>query len=518
MNVKKKSKNILLKLIFSHTMIDLLLLLLQMAVLFSVYQWLSDHMASLWVGYTFLTVLVVIFIINANENPDIKLTWMIPICAIPIFGVMTYILVKSNLGTRQMNKRLSHAKESSKELLRPNHAVVEAMKQSKEPILDISYYLQNIGNMPTYANTSASYFSSGEEMLQDLIIELENAKEFIFLEYYIIERGVVWNQILEILERKVKQGVEVRVMYDGMCMLYKLPYRYVKTLQKMGIQAKIFSPIVPLLSTHQNNRDHRKILVIDGRISYCGGINLADEYMNEIQLFGHWKDNAIKLSGDAVKSFTVMFLQMWDITEQKTEEYGKYIHESYETKINKELGYVIPYNDDPLNHEDIAEDVYMDMLSKAKRYVHIMTPYLVIDYEMANAIMFAAKRGVDVKLMIPHIPDKKVIYDIARTYYPDFLSAGVKIYEYEPGFVHAKTFVADDERAVVGTINLDFRSLFEHFECATFIYKNPVIGAIEKDYQETLKKCIEVTPEYYKNIPIHKRIVGRIFKVFGSLM
>lgn len=515
---KKKSKNFFLKLLFSHTMINILLLVLQIVVLFVTFHLMGQYWQGFLVGCIVLSVILIIYIINDNENPAFKLAWMIPICAVPIFGVAAYIVVKTNPGTWKLKERLDGLKKETEKYLQPVPEVVEQMEKEKSPISDLSHYLQNINQMPTYQNTRVTYFSLGEDKYADILEELKKAEKFIFLEYYIIDRGKMWDSVLEILEQKVKEGVEVRVMYDGMCTLYKLPYRYPRQLTAKGIKAQVFFPIVPLLSTHQNSRDHRKILVIDGKIAYNGGINLADEYINEINLYGHWKDAAVKLEGEAVKSFTVMFLQMWNVSSTLSEDYERYINVKPQSFTDAPLGYVIPYNDDPINREDIAECVYLDIIAKAKNYVHIMTPYLILDYETENALMFAAKRGVDVKLILPHIPDKKIPFAIARTYYRDLLQAGVKIYEYEPGFVHAKVFVSDDDRAVVGSINLDYRSLFEHFECATFIYNNPVVADIEKDVQKTLEKCITVTEEYYRSLPLFGKLVGRVFRIFGSLM
>lgn len=283
-----------------------------------------------------------------------------------------------------------------------------------------------------------------------------------------------------------------------MCFLMLLPYNYPEKLEKLGIQAKAFSPIIPLLSTHQNNRDHRKILVIDGRIAYTGGINLADEYINQKERFGHWKDTAVKISGKAVDSFTMMFLRTWDAGKKRTEEMPAHDYDRYLGRYESGFGegYVIPYGDGPNRKENVAEKVYMDILNTAVDYVHIMTPYFIVDSILLQAIQYAAQRGVEVKLLLPHIPDKKIAFAIARTYYSVLLDSGVKIYEYTPGFVHAKCFVSDDCKAVVGTINLDYRSLYHHFECGAYFYRAPVVAQVEKDFLETLKVSQAVTTEY----------------------
>lgn len=516
--VKKKSKYFFLKLLFSHTMINIFLLVFQVVVLFVTFHMMGRYWQGFLIGCIILSVILIIYIINDDENPAFKLAWMIPICAVPIFGVTAYIFVKTSPGIWKLKERLDKRKKETEAYLQPDPEIVKSLEEENAEIKDLSHYLQTINQMPTYRNTKVTYFPLGEYEYVELLEELKKAEKFIFIEYYIIDKGKMWDSILEILEQKAKEGVEVRVMYDGMCTLYKLPWRYYDRLKEKGIEAKVFHPIVPLLSSHQNSRDHRKILVIDGRIAFSGGINLADEYINEINVFGHWKDTAIKLEGDAVKSFTAMFLQMWNVSTTVEEDYDRYLCIEQPDYHKEAKGYVIPYNDDPINREDVAEGVYLDIIAKAQKYVHIMTPYLILDYEMEKCLKFAAKRGVDVKLILPHIPDKKIPFYIARTHYMDLMRAGVKIYEYEPGFVHAKVFVSDDERAVVGSVNLDFRSLFEHFECATFIYNNPVVAEIEDDMQDTLQKCITVTPEYYRALPITSRILGKIFRIFGSLM
>ena len=297
-----------------------------------------------------------------------------------------------------------------------------------------------------------------------------------------------------------------------------LPYNYPKTLQEFGIKSKIFSPIRPVLSSHQNNRDHRKIVVIDGKVAFTGGVNLADEYINKKVRFGHWKDNAIMIKGEAVRSFLIMFLQMWNITEKKEEDYEKYLCYVNQEETIVDDGFVMPYGDSPFDEENVGEEVYMNMIYRAKHYVHIMTPYLILDNEMLRALIFSAKSGVDVKIIMPHIPDKWYAFVLAKTYYGELIDAGVKIYEYTPGFVHAKTFIVDGEEAVVGTINLDFRSLYLHFEDATYLYQNSEIDKIEEDYENTLKKCMLITKEMCKRLALKERVAGRILRLFAPLM
>ena len=492
-----KKIKVLFRIVFGRTAFVVLFLLLQIGFLFSCFRWLSNYLVYIYGGMLALTALVVIYILNEKSNPSFKLAWVIPVLVIPVFGTFLYLFVQFQIGTKWINRRLKDAGDETSPYLEQNPITEKRLKKVSRDRANLAVYLKNCGGFPVCQNTSVRYFPLGDAMFPEFKRQLKSARKFIFMEYFIIERGKMWGEILEILEEKAAQGVEVRVMYDGMCCMMLLPYHYPQVLEKKGIRCKMFSPIKPTLSTHQNNRDHRKICVIDGHTAFTGGINLADEYINAVERFGHWKDTAVMLQGEGVQSFTMMFLQMWNITERQKENYGKYIYPGEEllNDAKPELGFVIPYGDSPLDGENVGERVYMDIINQARDYVHMMTPYLILDNEMVTALTFAAKRGVDTVLMMPHIPDKKYAYLLARSYYPELIEAGVKIYEYTPGFVHAKVFVSDDETAVVGTINLDFRSLYLHFECGVWIHKNPVVDAIEEDFLETLKKCRQVTLE-----------------------
>lgn len=515
-----KKIKVLFRIVFGRTAFVVLFLLLQIGFLFSCFRWLSNYLVYIYGGMLALTALVVIYILNEKSNPSFKLAWVIPVLVIPVFGTFLYLFVQFQIGTKWINRRLKDAGDETSPYLEQNPITEKRLKKVSRDKANLAVYLKNCGGFPVCQNTSVRYFPLGDAMFPEFKQQLKNARKFIFMEYFIIERGKMWGEILEILEEKAAQGVEVRVMYDGMCCMMLLPYHYPQVLEKKGIRCKMFSPIKPTLSTHQNNRDHRKICVIDGHTAFTGGINLADEYINAVERFGHWKDTAVMLQGEGVQSFTMMFLQMWNITERQKENYGKYIYPGEEllNDAKPELGFVIPYGDSPLDGENVGERVYMDIINQARDYVHMMTPYLILDNEMVTALTFAAKRGVDTILMMPHIPDKKYAYLLARSYYPELIEAGVKIYEYTPGFVHAKVFVSDDETAVVGTINLDFRSLYLHFECGVWIHKNPVVDAIEEDFLETLKKCRQVTLEDCRRYPFLPKFAGRMLRLIAPLM
>ena len=321
---------------------------------------------------------------------------------------------------------------------------------------------------------------------------------------------------MEILAKKAAEGVDVRVMYDGACEFALLPHDYPKRLKALGIKCKAFAPVTPFVSTHYNYRDHRKILVIDGHTAFTGGVNLADEYINHKKKFRHWKDTAVMMKGEAVRSFTLMFLQMWGIDEKES-DYGKYLSLPVQP-AESAGGYVIPYGDCPLDDDRVGERVYMDMLNRSVKCVHIMTPYLILDYQMMMALVYAAKRGVEVVIIMPHIPDKKYAFMLAKTYYEQLLEAGVRICEYEPGFVHAKVFVSDDVKAVVGTVNLDFRSLYHHFECGVILYKSSQVAVIEQDVQNTLQKCLKMSVADYGKLKLRDRVLARIMRLVAPLL
>lgn len=515
---REKGIVIIARLLFGRTMITILLLLLQIATLVAAFKWFQSYTGWFYYMMVVLSAAFVIYIVNSKENPAFKLSWMLPLCAFPVFGAALFLFVWINPGSIGLQQKLKRRVEETKDLLKTNRRVRERLLQEPADIRGISHYIEALNGFPTFDGTSAKYFPLGEEKYKDLLAELKKAEKFIFLEYFIIGRGIMWDSILEILKERVKKGVEVRVMYDGMCALVNLPYHYARELEQYGIKAKAFSPIKPLLSTRQNNRDHRKILIIDGKTAYTGGVNLADEYINEKNRYGHWKDASIRLDGDAVKSFTVMFLQMWNLDENGREDYKKYVFADCKARQEAENGYVLPYNDDPVNRLDIAKSVYLDILNRAENYVYIMTPYLILDNETVVALTFAAERGVDVRIFMPHVPDKKVVFYIARTYYTQLLEAGVKIYEYLPGFLHSKVWVSDDIKAVVGSINLDYRSLYEHFECAVFLYKNEEVEKIKQDALEVLEKSVEITISDYKRFSPVSRAIGRVFRLFGPLM
>lgn len=519
MQLIKKMRG-LCRIIFGRTAFMVIFLLIQVLILLAAFSWLRDYMLYIYGASSILSAIVIIYIVSNDESSMIKLSWVVPILLIPVFGTLFYLFVKLQMGSKLINRRLHVLEREIEPYLIQEQDTIKRFNSASSSEGNLARYMSRYGKFPVYENTNVQYFPLGDTMFEVMKAELKTAERFIFMEYFIVEKGKMWDSILEILEAKVKEGVEVRFMYDGMCCLSLLPYSYPKTLREKGIKCQVFAPIKPALSTYQNNRDHRKICVIDGHTAFTGGVNLADEYINQRVRFGHWKDTAVMLKGEAVKSFMMMFLQMWSITEPEKEDYSRFFCPA-DYKYPPELvmdGFVMPYGDSPLDRENVGEQVYLDILGHAKRYVHIMTPYLILDDELVSSLKYAAKRGVDTVIIMPHIPDKIYAYLLARSYYEELLRAGVKIYEYTPGFVHAKVFTSDDEKAVVGTINLDFRSLYLHFECAVYLYRNAAVGTAEADFQETLKKCQQITEQNCRSFPFVKRFAGRALRLLAPLM
>lgn len=513
----EKAKKGALSIVFSRTALILLLVVVQFLLMLGIATYLRDYVVYVYSAMNILGAVIVIYIINQRGNPAFNMTWVLLILIFPVFGCLFYLYVKSQLGTRYIGKRLGRLKLDTWQYMEQKQEIIDDLRLSKPANANLAHYMKHQLGFPTYRNTKATYFACGEEKFSVLLERLEKAEKFIFLEYFIVEEGYMWDSILDILKRKVQEGVEVRFMYDGMCSISLLPYNYPKTIRKYGIQCKMFSPIRPVLSTTQNNRDHRKICVIDGKTGFTGGINLGDEYINRKVRFGYWKDTAVMLEGDAVQSLTMLFLQMWNVTELKPDQYKNYVT-PMSAELHRELGFMIPYGDSPYDNEDVGEEVYFHILNHAKKYVHIMTPYLILDNEMLDTLTRAAKSGIEVCIIMPHIPDKWYAFAVAKTYYRELIEAGVQIYEFTPGFVHAKIFVSDDDTATVGTINLDYRSLYLHFECGVFIYSNPVVREIESDFQKTLEKCQRISiADLNKTGPL-MAICGRVLRLIAPLM
>ena len=511
-----KSKNNFFRAIFSRLGLVLLLMLIQVLVIVFAVRRFEEYLPHVYTVSFLFSMVMVLYLLNSQMNPTAKITWLVVITLLPVFGALFYFYTQNDVGHRALKERLRRLMASTRHHIPQDPKPLENLRKDSEGAASLAHYITRSGCFPVYQDSDVTYFPSGEAKFQELLVQLEQAQHFIFLEYFIIHEGVRWGQVLEILARKAREGVDIRVMYDGTCEFTTLPHNYPQLLHSLGIRCKVFAPVTPFISTRYNYRDHRKILVIDGHTAFTGGVNLSDEYINRVNRFGHWKDTAVMVKGDAVRSFTLMFLQMWAIDEEDP-EYGRFLTADSRPVKNAQ-GFVIPFGDIPLDGDKDGEQVYMDILNRSKHYVHIMTPYLILDGEMETALKFAAKRGIDVRIMLPGIPDKKVPYSLAITHYKALLTAGVRIFEYTPGFVHAKSFVCDDHEAVVGTINLDYRSLYHHFECACYMWKTRCIGQIERDFLETQKKCREITLENLSSCSSVRKAAGILMKPLAPLL
>lgn len=502
-----------LRIIFGRTGFIAISIIAQFLIILAYFNYLNEYSEAVTFFLYLLSFVILVHILNRDENPSYKIAWLLPVAIFPVFGALLFLFFHLQPTVALTNKRLQSNSQKVSECLNQDKAILEQYENAGGS-KGIVKYMNTFGGYPICNNTDVTYFPLGDDMYPALLDELKKAEKFIFMEFFIIDSGEMWNGILDILKQKAQQGVEIRLMYDGLCSVALLPYSYPKQLEKMGIQCRIFNPIRPFLSSSQNNRDHRKICVIDGVVGFTGGVNIADEYINCIERFGHWKDTAVMLKGSGVNNLTMMFLQMWNIMPPE-EDYTKYTVAMPEIKAD---GFVLPYGDSPLDNEPVGKLIYLNILNTAKRYVHITTPYLILDHEMETALTFAAKRGIDVKLILPHKPDKKYAFYLAHAHYEKLLKAGVKIYEYTPGFVHAKNYVSDDTKAIVGTINMDFRSLYLHWECACYMYKTACVADIENDFSDTLKKCQQITLEDVKKFSVFEKVVGSILKILAPLM
>ena len=450
-------------------------------------------------AFSLLGLAVVLALYGKKQSASIKMPWILLILLVPVAGLAFYLLVGQNQGTKKMRKRYEEIDKKLLPLLPANDKEQQELKEKSPYAANITHYIREYSGYPVYKNTDITYFDDAKKGLESQKEELKKAKEFIFMEYHAIEDAESWHGIQEILEEKVKEGVEVRVFYDDMGSIGFVNTDFVKRLESVGIHARVFNPFAPGLNLFLNNRDHRKITVIDGKVGFTGGYNLANEYFHLTEPFGFWKDTGLKLEGDAVRSLTVTFLEMWnavkakDIDDVDFEKYlGRYDHKA------SDGGFVAPYADNPMDKIHVGEDVYMSIANSARDYAWYITPYLIITDEMISALSLAARRGVDVRIITPGIPDKKLVYSVTRSYYNALAVNGVRIFEYTPGFCHAKMSVSDDTVATCGTINLDYRSLYHHFENGCFVAESHVVDEIKRDFEEMFSASNEVT-EYYKS-------------------
>lgn len=505
------------RLLMSKYGFSIIIMLLELFLVFAAFfyfsqlvpNWLSALViVSLYIG-TILTI------VNRNMPPESKVTWLL-FAVVPVFGFLLYLM----FGERRLSKKeIQQLEKMDSMKFREDNSYdlrVELKQENKSAFGIVKSLLSMDHNADVYDGTTSQYFPLGEEMFEAMLDDLRSAKKFIFLEFYIIDPGLMWNRILQILVDKVQQGVEVKLLYDDIGCMATLPGDYTKRLRKMGIDAHKFNKVIPRMTVAYNNRDHRKILVVDGQVGYTGGINLADEYINHIVRFGHWKDGGVRLEGRAVKALTRLFLMNWYINRGEITDFDRYHFDSQRVEGK---GLYIPYGSGPkpIYKEQVGKAVYQNIINQAIDYVYITTPYLIIDYDLTEDIKNAAMRGVDVRIVTPFIPDKKLIQIVTRGAYPDLLEAGVKIYEYTPGFIHSKNVISDDELAVVGTINFDYRSLVHHYENAVLMYQTESIADIKQDFEDLFDVSKEISLETLQN-SWYQRLLKEIMQLFAPLL
>lgn len=493
-----------------------------------------------------IAVALALYIANKDMRTSYRMSWIFLVLFLPIFGIPAYFIFGRSGLTKKTRRKMEAVADKVVEYRVEDYKTIQALQQENFYAFQQSYYISARAGYPIYKEEDSNYYSCGEKLYPQLLADLESAKHFIFLEYFIIEQGKMFDPIVNILERKAKEGVEIRLIYDDVGCIQTLPPKFYQVLQAKGIRCAAFNPFRPVLSIIMNNRDHRKITVIDGKIAYTGGFNLADEYINEKEKFGYWKDAGIRLTGACVWNFTSMFLEIWDYITKTEDDYAFYrkasipqlgeitrkhllaqkatdmpVAASYSDAVEPHVtgaGFVQPYCDSPLDHEDVGENVYLNLIGHAKHYVYIFTPYLIIGSEMATALVNASKCGVDVRIVVPGIPDKKLVYLLTQANFANLIKGGVKIYKYAPGFIHSKCFVVDDVYAAVGTINLDYRSLYLHFECGTFMYRTKAVMQVKQDALATIDQSLLVTLSECQSKKLIVRMFMGALKLFAPLL
>jgi cardiolipin synthase len=498
------------KLIMSRGFIISFLLLLQLSFFFFIAWELGRRGIYIYALFAGLSVIFAVSILNRSFNPAYKISWLLVVLVIPFAGPIFYLMFGRRYFSKKQIRKLQKLHQDTVHQLQRNYREIT---MDNPDVVKTSHYITRVTGLPGWENTESDLLTPGERFFEVFMEELKKAKKFIFLEYFILEDGYMWQSIKEVLEQKVEEGVDVRLLYDDFANVNRVGISFKKDLQKKGIKVINFNPYRPRLSMVINYRDHRKITVIDGNVGFVGGINLADEYINRTKKFGYWKDASIVLRGAAVWNLTYLFMEMWQTSSKDVFDYELY----YPTETYPTDGFIQPFGDGPHDAHQSIEMVYMQIINNAKRYVYVSTPYLIIDNEIATALRLAALSGVDVRIMMPHVPDKKLVYLISKSYYPELMRAGVKIYEYLPGFMHAKMIVSDDEVAMIGTANLDYRSFYLHFEVSCYLYRTKSVLQMRDDALSCLQEAKQVTEDDLKTSLV-KRLLVAVLRAFSPMM
>lgn len=485
---------------------------LQFGLTITIQYYFEEQLAIIGIIYEILSIILVLLILKDSTKLSKDLPWIILILVFPIFGTFLYIALGRNYSRNKLLNSIFETEEKYDKYLETEEQIKNELDKKE---LDNLKYIVNRSRFTVTKNNEVTYYNFGEKFYPELLKELKKAEKFIFIEYFIINKGKMWNSILDILKEKAKEGVDIRILYDDMGSLAMLSTKYPKELESFGIKCIPFNRLAMFKGIFMNNRDHRKMTIIDGKVAFSGGVNLSDEYINEGSKYGIWKDNGIKIIGPSIWNLTVMFLTMWNANIEEDKNILKFKYDFKNDKINED-GYVAPYGVAPLHKDLIGEEVYLNIINSAKDYLYIMTPYLIIDTDMINSLLRAAKRGVDIKIIVPGIPDKKIVYTLTTSFFKVLHEGGVKIYKYTPGFVHSKVFISDDTKSVVGTINMDYRSLYLHFENGIYMEKSKEINKVKKDFTDTLKECKKVEDADIK-VGVIKNLWQAILRLFAPL-
>lgn len=499
--------------LFNKIIFTTILIMLQIAWLILFFVKLSEY--SVWISITFSAVSVAMFlaVIVSNQNPAYQIGWITIIAVFPILGGMFYLFMGNKRPSAKMKRLLMASRHLTSGLVNGNEDLLEELP--KRTAMTSNYIYETVG-YPISKNTHITYYDIGEKMYQAMLEDLENAEKFIFFEYFIVSKGEMWSSLKKSLKQKAMEGLDVRIILDDFGCIKAMSKNEKEELVSSGIKLFMFNPIRPVASLVMNHRDHRKITVIDGKIGYTGGINIADEYINRISRFGHWKDTGVRLEGEGVRNLTLMFLRLYYAYNKADDDIEGFLNVDYSQYRDTQQGFVQAFSDSPLDDESTALNLYLDLLWNAQKYAYIFTPYLVIDNELQSALCFAAKRGVDVRIVVPGIPDKKTVMQLTKSYFKQLILSGVKIYRYTPGFIHAKNFLVDDYIGVVGTINLDYRSLYLHFECGVLMMDNPALYDVKKDFEQTFEQSAEVKLDDYNRNKL-EYIIRAVLRLISPL-
>lgn len=498
----------------TRIIISALLLLLQLVFLFYVLYDITAKSVALYALSMIAGTVTVIYILNRRGNPDHKIAWIIFILVFPVFGISVFLLWGGGRVLPHLRRKMEKCESHYLPYLKEDPKVRDRLRYYDMFHSRQADYLSGESGYPLYGNTETEYLSPGEKILEKMLSELSKAEKYIFLEFFILAEGYMWDEIHKILLQKVKAGVEVRIIFDDFGSIKRQHRDFINNLRDEGMAVSVFNPIKPSMNIFMNNRSHRKIVVIDGETAFTGGFNIGDEYINRMVRFGHWLDSGIMLKGEAVRSFLAMFLCMWEFTTKEQLDINSYLAD-YKAE---DSGFVLPYCDDPLNDKNPAEGIYMQILNTAQKYVYIASPYLIIDNTMTSILRMAAKSGIDVRIVTPHIPDKWYVHPVTQYNYLELLEAGVRIYEYTPGFIHSKLFVSDDKIATVGTVNMDYRSFIFHFECGAWICDNNTVLDIKNQFEDIISKSQEIKIEEWKKRPLSMRLKQAILHIFAPFM